>query len=352
MVIKVLEDNSIMKRVTIYDIAKEVGVSAATVSRAISGNGYVSNKNKSEIMALVDKYNFRPNTFAQNLQSGYTKTIGFIVPHIGNMYFANVYYEFEKWASHHGYMTILLNSKGDYETESKLLYDLKEKHVDGIVMMGGRVDSYELAEEYLNEINDIRKVIPFVICGPEAKRLGCSGVYIDDASGIENLLYHLKEEGYHRICLIGGGDEYYPSYIKKESAYKYGKKLGLDVSVRWLTGNQVFSYEAGYQGMKILISEGNLPDVVCGINDYVAIGVINAALEEGLKVPEDIAVTGYDNVSICTMTPIQITSVNPRYEYYGKKLFHCLHKLMLENNNIECKTTLIKPELIIRNSTR
>jgi len=350
-VINIFEEPNMTKHITIYDIAEEIGVSAATVSRAISGKGYVSEKNKAQIMDLVNKYNFRPNTFAQNLQSGFTKTIGYIVPHIGNMYFANVYYEFEKWASSHGYMTILLNSKGVYDIESKLLSSLVEKHVDGIVMMGGRIDASGLNDKYIKEINNIRKLVPFVSCGAEAERFGCSGIYTDDEKGVEELLTFLRSRGYHRICFIGGGDEYYPSYIKKRSAYRIGERLGLDVQVRWLTGNEVFSYTAGYEGMKILLSEGSRPEVVCGINDYVALGAINYAIEAGLRVPEDIAVTGFDDDSICTMTPVHITTISPRYEYFGKKTFNSLHKLIQNKEGSQNKTSLIKPELVIRNST-
>lgn len=347
-----MEETRASKNITIYDIAKEVGVSAATVSRAISGRGYVSEKNKTQILSLVNKYNFRPNTFAQNLKSGYTKMIGFIVPHIGNMYFANVYYEFEKWASSHGYMTILLNSKSDYEIESNLLKALIEKHVDGIVMMGGRIDARNLPEEYIKEINEIRKQVPFVTCGAKAERFGCSGIYTDDEKGVEELLVFLKNRGYHRISFIGGGDEFIPSYIKKQSALNLGEKLGLNVSVRWLTGNEVFNDTAGYEGMKILLNENPRPEVVCGINDYVAMGAINAVVEAGLRIPEDIAITGFDDVSIATMTPVHITTVSPRYEYFGKKVFSSLHKMIQNKTEIHSKMTLIKPELMIRNSTR
>lgn len=347
-----MEEQNKTKLITIYDIANEAGVSAATVSRAISGRGYVSEKNKTIITELVNRYNFRPNTFAQNLQSGFTKMVGFVVPHIGNMYFADVYFEFEKWASTHGYMTILLNSKGDYELESKLLNSLVEKRVDGIVMMGGRLDAVNLEDKYIKEIDELRKAIPFVSCSAKSERFGCHGVYTDDDNGVEVLLHHLQLKGYKRICLIGGGDEYYPSYIKKKSFQHYGEKLGLEVTVRWLTGNDVFSYSAGYDGMKILLKESKLPEVVCGINDYVAVGAINAALEAGIRIPEDMAITGFDNVSICTMMPIHVTTVSPRYEYFGKKVFSNLSKLIQNKDNNIAKTTMIKPELIIRNSTR
>lgn len=347
-----MEELSKTKLITIYDIANKAGVSAATVSRAISGRGYISEKNKTIIMELVNKYNFRPNTYAQNLQSGFTRMVGFVVPHIGNMYFADVYYEFEKWASSHGYMTILLNSKGDYELESRLLSSLIEKRVDGIVMMGGRLDAVNLDDKYIKEIDELRRLVPFVSCSAKSERFGCHGIYTDDEHGVEALLLYLHSKGYRKICMIGGGDEFYPSYIKQKSAQHYGEKLGLAVSVRRLTGNDVFSYSAGYDGMRILLQENNLPEVICGINDYVAVGAINAALEAGIRIPEDVAITGFDNVSISTMIPIHVTTVSPRYEYFGKKVFSNLQKLILNKDKSIAKTMMIKPELIVRNSTR
>jgi len=347
-----LDEQTRSKSITIYDIAKEAGVSSATVSRAISGKGYVSETKKIQILDLVEKYNFSPNTFAQNLKTGFTKTIGFIVPHIGNMYFASVYYEFEKWASSHGYMTILLNSKGDYEVESKLLYSLKEKRVDGIVMMGGRMDAVELSEEYIREIREIKDLIPFVSCATMAERFGCAAVYTDDGKGVELLMTHLKSKGYNSIYMFGGGDEFYPAYLKKKYAYEFGKKLGMKVTVNWLTPNMNFDYRSGYIGMKMLLEKPLEAEVFCGVNDYVAVGARDAALEAGLRVPEDIAFVGFDDIGEETVLPTHITSVSPCYDVFGKKVFTTLHKIMQDKKPHDMKTSLIKPELKLRKSTK
>ncbi len=347
-----LDEQARTKPITIYDIAKEAGVSSATVSRAISGKGYISENKKLQILDLVEKYNFRPNTFAQNLKSGFTKTIGFIVPHIGNMYFASVYYEFEKWASSHGYMTILLNSKGDYEVESKLLYSLKEKRVDGIVMMGGRMDAVELSDDYIREISEIKDLIPFVSCAAKSERFGCASVYTDDGKGVELLMTHLKSKGYNSFYMIGGGDEFYPAYLKKKYALEIGKKLDMKVNVNWLTPGMHFDYRAGYNGMKMLLEKPLEADVICGVNDYVAVGARDAALEAGLRVPEDIAFVGFDDIGIGTVLPTHITSVSPCYDIFGKKVFTSLHKIMQDNKPQDMKTTLIRPELKLHESTK
>ena len=105
------------KRITIYDIAAEVGVSASLVSRVVSGKGSVSDKTRKKIQDVIDKYDFRPNAMARGLQKSRTRMIGFMIPHIGNEYFSNVYYEFEKHASENGFMTILYKGKNDRGTE-------------------------------------------------------------------------------------------------------------------------------------------------------------------------------------------------------------------------------------------
>lgn len=341
-----------MRQVTIYDIAQEAGVSSATVSRAISGKGYVSAKKRESIMQLVDKYNFKPNTFAQSLKNGFTKTIGFIVPHIGNMYFANVYYQFEKKASEHGYLTMLLNSNGEYETESQLFQSLMLKKVDGIVMMGGRVDSVQLEDCYIKELREIGKQLPIVLCSGKADRFECSGVYTDDNKGVELLLNHLKEEGCQKICFIGGADKFFPSYDKKTSAYKYGKKLKLEVEVKWITKVEMYNFKAGYESMNQMISEGYKPDAVCGVNDYVAAGAMRAAITAGFKVPEDIVFAGFDDIDLCqTQSPL-LTSVSPRYESFGRKVFHSLEKLMQGKEVSKTTPVLVRPEIIIRESTK
>lgn len=341
----------IVQQITIYDIAQEAGVSSATVSRAISGKGYVSAQKREVIMQLVEKYNFRPNTFAQSLKSGFTRTIGFIVPNIGNMYFANVYYEFEKKASEHGYLTMLLNSNGDYETESRLFQSLLLKNVDGVVMMGGRVDAVTLDDYWIHEIRELGSKLPIVMCGGLAARFECPGVYTDDNRGVELLLVLLKEQGCRSVCFIGGSDRFYPSYSKRESAIRCGKKLGLNVDIRWVEDGPMYNYQAGIEGMQKLLAEGIRPDAICGANDYVAAGAMRAAVQAGLKVPEDLLIAGFDNVDICTIQTPLLTSVSPRYESFGRKTFKSLEKLIQGKEVSRTTATLVRPEVIEREST-
>jgi len=338
------------KRVTIYDIAKEAGVSTATVSRAISGKGYVSEETKKKIFALVDKYKFQPNTFAQNLQLGFSKTIGFIVPHIGNMYFASVYYEFEKWASLNGYMTILLNAKNEREMETRLLQSLREKQVDGIVIMGGRIDEVNLDKRYIKEINDLNKLVPCVLCSEMADRFECSGVYVNDKIGIRLLLEHLYSKGYRNIYMIGGSNSIVPSYLKKQYAIQIASELNITINTEKAVQSS-FDYESGYRDMLALLQEKKYPDAVLCINDYVAIGALKALNERGLRVPQDIAVTGYDNVGESFLVSPKITTINPNYPVYGKKVFDCLQDLIVNPTSSKHETLLLVPELVVRDST-
>jgi len=339
-----------MKKITIYDIASETGVSAATVSRAISGNGYVAGEKKERIMELVDKYNFVPNTFAKNLQAGYTKTIGFIVPNVVNQYFAYVYYEFEKIASEQGYMTILLNSQGEHEIESKILNNFLLQNVDGVVMMGGRVDVIDVSKEDIIEIQEYSKKVPVVLCGRATGRFMSNGVYTNDDRGVEMLLAHLKDRGHRDIFFIGGNDKFYPSYDKKVSAYKYGEKMGLNVRVDRLS-EETFNYKAGVDSMKVLLEREELPDAICGINDGAAVGAMNAAIQAGIKVPGAIAFAGFDYTDACRNNLVELTSVSPRYEYFAKRVFRRLEQLIRNEGEGGHTLELFKPELVVREST-
>lgn len=348
--VRSMED--IVQQVTIYDIAQEAGVSSATVSRAISGKGYVSAEKRAVILKIVEKYNFRPNTFAQSLKSGYTKTIGFIVPNIGNMYFANLYYEFEKKASEHGYLTMLLNSNGDYETESRLFRSLLEKNVDGIIMTGGRLDAVQLEEKWIQEVQELSARLPIVMCGGLAARFECPGVYTDDTKGVELLLELLKKQGCQSVCFIGGSNRFFPSYSKKESALRFGKKMGMEIEVHWEKEGPMFNYEAGFLKMRELLTQKIYPDAVCGANDYVAAGAMKAAIQAGLRVPQDILIAGFDDVDICKIQTPLLTSVSPRYESFGRKTFKSLEKLMQGKEISRTAAVLVRPEVIARESTK
>lgn len=345
-----MEQEKVNKKVTIYDIAEEAGVSSATVSRTISGNGYVSDKNRKKVMQLVDKYNFQPNQFARNLKSGLTKCIGFIVPHIGNMYFSSVYYAFEKYAATKGYLTFLCNGRDDRKLESNIFSSLMQKQVDGIVIMGGRADAMNLEDFFKEEMQSLGETIPLVLCCQNADKVGCMGVHVDDNYGIDILMKYLKEKGCSELAFFGGSPNIIPSYIKKEAVLASAKKYDLELRKDYMV-ECGFGYEEGFYWIQKVLKRDNIPQTICCVNDYVAAGVINGMLDMGVNVQGKIAVTGYDNVEVSEISHPKITTINPRYKEYGKQIFNVMEGLIMSKKVVETKVHLIEPELIVREST-
>lgn len=337
------------RNITIYDIAKEAGVSASVVSRAISGNGSVSPKSRLIIEQLVEKYNYTPNALARGLQKSKTKTLGFMVPHIGNQYFSSVYYEFEKVAAEHGYMTLLCNGKGDFETESLVLKGFMEMRVEGIVIMGGRADIMSLDQAHIDEIKNLNKKIPCVICSPKADRFGCIGVHGDEYKGIRKLIRHIFEQGYKSIGILSGCDDVYQSHIKKKYILEAAKEQGIIIKKEWIIPSS-YDADSGRKSMEQLLKQQDLPEMVICMNDHVAIGAVNEALEWGLSIPGDIGIAGYDGVEVSRLSRPSITTVASDYVTYGKILFDGM-KAILEGNHYE-PLHLIEPEVIIRESTK
>ncbi|NLK75092.1 MAG: LacI family transcriptional regulator [Clostridiales bacterium] len=336
------------KNITIYDIAREAGVSASLVSRVISGNGSVSEKNRMKIQKLIDKYNFRPNAIARGLQKSRSRMIGFVLPHISTEYFSSTYYEFEKRASKAGYMTILCNGKSDPEVESKILRTLEETRVEAIIFMGGRADLIGVEDEYIDELRKVNKSIPCIVCSSRAEMFDCIGIHGDDYIGVNKLMAHLAQQGYKSLAILGGTDQSHPSKVKKQYFKEAAIRYGMEIRNEWIIGNS-FNPEDGAEAMKQLLKQSHIPEVACCINDHVAVGAINVALDAGLVIPDDIAITGYDGVEASILSRPHITTVCPNYSEYGETIFQAMTALM-EGREFE-KLTLIEPEIIIRSSS-
>ena len=339
------------KRITIYDIAAEVGVSASLVSRVVSGKGSVSDKTRKKIQDVIDKYDFRPNAMARGLQKSRTRMIGFMIPHIGNEYFSNVYYEFEKHASENGFMTILYNGKNDRGTEQKILKVFDEMRVEAAVIMGGNADAVAINEEYAGAVSSLNRQVPCIICSEQAEKFGCTGVHIDTEKKARLVAEHLYKKGYRTAGILGGAASgnwcRYPTTRMYEEFQRYAREYGIEVRQEWIHGVSYDEWD-GEEAMKKLLENRELPRAVCCINDHVACGAMLAAQDAGLSIPRDIAVVGSDNVRIARMTRPSLTTVAVDFEQMGKLIFD---RIMEKGNKNKPRLHLIDPVLIERDST-
>ena len=339
--------------ITIYDIASEAGVSPATVSRVINGTARVSIKKAKIINDLIDKYDFRPSAIARSLLKKESKTVGVILPHIENPFFATLYIEIESRAMLYGYTTILCNSKygtfgADFEQESSYLNLLIDRQVDGIIFAGGRANETKVISSIVQEMNRINAKVPIVLVNGMIRGSNCSVVRSAEGEGILQAVTHLADHG-HRVLAFVGGMSNITSTVEKTKAFKETcQSLNLPFRPSWISLGS-FDVESGLELAEKILSAPDRPTAIIAVNDLVAIGVMRKALAMGLKIPEDVAVIGFDDTYLCNIVSPSLTSVSHNLKEIAKK---AVEELLFGNGKGSAsKETIIRAELIIRESS-
>lgn len=335
------------KNITIYDIAKEAGVSASTVSRVISGNVAVSKDAEKRVRKAIEKYQFVPNAMAKGLKEKRSKVIGVIVPDIKNPYFSSLFYEFQIRAIQEDFMVFLCNTYEDPQIELRMLHALMNKQVEAMVIIGGALDYKSCDKAYIKELQAISKKIPLVIT-THTTLLDCIRVVNDDKKCMELLVTHLAQKGYQKIALIGGNNNVIPSYDRRRYFLQYIEENKLITRKEWMIDGG-FSIEDGIKLMKELHQSKEQPDAVCGINDLVALGVLKFAHEQNMKIPEDIAVMGCDGIALGETSYPSLSTIATPYSVFGEEIIGSI-LLALQDKTYK-RLMSIDMNLIARQST-
>ena len=338
-----------MRQITIYDIAKEANVSVATVSRVLNGTAPVRKSTREKVEALIQNYNFQPNGMARSLLKNETGIIGLIVPDLTNPFYPEVFAGAEHAAHQLGYTFLLSNSIGDYAKESDYLHLMREKRVDGILFMGGRVNLKQCEPHLAQELEQVASVVPTVLVNGAIRNSSLVSVLTDEGAGTALAVQHLIELGHRDIAFLGGESHMSTAAIKLRAYRKVLKDAGLKLLPEWQLLDS-FSIDSGKRQMKQLLSLTNRPTAVVCVNDYNAIGAIKAAVEGGLNVPEDISVVGFDDIPLAHHFIPELTTVSQQANDLGQTAVEIL-KLMMEGQKVK-KQYMLEPHLVVRQSTR
>lgn len=336
------------KVITIYDIAKEAGVSAATVSRVLTNSANVRKEKKQRVLELIEKYNFRPNAMARSLSDTKSKVIGIIAADVRNPYYADMFVACEMAALRAGYTVMLCNSLGEQAQEEKQLEKLQEKRVDVIIQMGGRVDDLVSNETYVEKVNQLMNSIPVVVTG-KLDGTQCYQVQIDAMKCIDLLMEHLIELGHKEIALIGGRMDVLSTFEKFQ---RYKQNLGkyqIPFREELVAEDGGYDYESGYNHMNKMLDRGIRPTAVIAINDFAAVGIVRSIQEHGLCIPQDISVVSYDNTYVSELLSPKLTTTDYNYESYGERLIETA-VAAVEGKEMP-KIQLLPPTLIVRESS-
>lgn len=291
--------------VTIKDVARLAGVSISTVSRTINGTGYVKPGTREKVEKAVRELGYSPNHVARSLSTGTTKIIGAVLPDISNPFFPTLARGIDDAVSAQGYTLIICNTDGDEAQEEKAVNVLIEKRVDGILFVGGST----IASSLLKRAGEM---VPIALIDREVQDVSCDKVIVDNYRGAYDMTQYLLSRGYRKIAFISG-----PSHLSTSKAREKGfldcltRKTGCDKAPRFVGD---FKYDTGYSLAREIIRMGLGIDCLFCANDLMALGAMRFFLDSGLKVPEDIAVAGFDDIPISSLVRPSLTTVSqPAY---------------------------------------
>lgn len=328
--------------VTIYDVAREAGVSMATVSRVVNNNPNVKPQTRKKVFEAIERLGYRPNAVARGLASKKTTTVGVVIPDISNSIFAEVARGIEDIANMYHYNIILCNADKKKEKEIRVINTLLEKQVDGLVFMGGAV-----TDEHIQAFRT--STVPIVLCATTDESLQFPSVDIDHEGAAMDAVQELIRAGHQRIALIGGSLQDPSIGYARYAGYKKAlEQAGIPFREEYVRiGN--YRYESGMETMEYFLELKERPTAVFAVTDEMAIGAIHRIQDFGLRVPQDISVISVDNTHMAAMVRPQLTSVaQPMYDI-GAVSMRLLTKLM-KNETVDTSRVILPHRLIARQS--
>lgn len=338
-----------MKNVTIHDVAALAGVSVGTVSAVINRKDTVSKGTRERVMQAVSDLNYRPSAAARRrLKTPAEKSIGLVVKEVHNTYFADIFVGAQQAANAHGYGLIVVSSERVYQLEHRLVELLVAKDIDGLIINPLLDDETDLS--HLFELK--RRNIPFVLL-ESLRGLQASMVDVDNVAASKEAVEYLISAGHKRIVHFAG-----PRYSMHSDERIEGVRRAFSAQ-RLVFGDDDLVHsgarlEDGYRsGIAYFRTRTeDRPTAVTCYNDLVAVGLMRALRELGLRVPEDVSVVGYDDIDMASYGVVPLTTVRVPKEEMGRKAAEILIRNLESVNKGKIEKVYLHAELVVRASTR
>ena len=327
--------------VTIYDVAREAGVSMATVSRVVNGNKNVKENTRKKVLEVIERLDYRPNAVARGLASKRTTTVGVVIPDITNTYFAALAKGIDDIAEMYKYNIVLANSDEDDEKEVAVVNTLFSKQVDGIIFMG-----YHLTEKIRSEFS--RSRTPVVLAGTVDVEHQLPSVNIDYKNATADAVRHLLKRNKKIAFVSGPLVDDINGKIRLVGYKEALKEAGVNYS-EGLVFESKYRYDDGYALAERLVSSKATAAIVTG--DELAAGLLSGLADHGVSVPEDFEIITSDDSQIARYTRPNLTTIaQPLYDL-GAISMRMLTKIM-HKEELEEREVLLPHGLTERKSTR
>jgi len=336
------------KRVSIKDIAEATGVSHPTVSRALRSEGRMSDQTRTRILDAARTMGYTPSLVARGLVMQRTNTIGLVVTNFADPFHSEVARGVEDEAVLHQFSVYIASSKVDAKRELEVVRAFQGRQVDGIIVSSSRV-----GDQYADLLQETG--VPIVLVNNHADGTNIYAVYHDDYTGAYTVAQHLIDCGYRRIAYLGNGRAGRANTERKRGWGDILRRAGLPAEVKVLGSNG--RLQGGGAGVAPLLDEAKRlwnawPDAIMCYNDTMAIGVLRELHGRGIQVPEDIALTGYDDIEISGYVQPPLTTWHqPRYEL-GREAMRMVLALLNSTDPDEVpNVVLLTGQLVVRAST-
>lgn len=329
-------------RVTIKDVAKAAGVSVATASRAVGGYGYVSEKTREKVLKAAKDLSYRPHAVAKSMVTGVTQVIGFVVGDIKNPFFASLAGEIDDVISSEGYNLIIYTTDENIEKEKRAVESLIERQVDGLIIAPASCREYS----HINALTEMD--IPLVIIDRMIKDLKADTIVAQNEEGAYEATSYLIKKGHDNIGFLSdsfditSNAERLAGYIRALNEHN----IAVDESLI-KEGN--YSVKDGYRNAAILINNRKRPSAIFASNNLMTEGLLLAAKDMKIDIPEELAVIGFDDLEWYQLICPQVSVVRqPIHEIGNIAAKYLLQRI--DKNRIPYRITRLNTELIIRES--
>lgn len=322
---------------TIRDVAKAAGVSVATVSRALNGADKVLPETRQRIQDVARELRFTPSGAARSLITKRTDTIGALLPDLHGEFFSELIRGIDQAARARGLHLLVSSSHGDADEAARALRAMNGR-VDGLLVMTPHADA-----DFLNR--NLPGSVPAVLIHTGAESPGHARFVVDNFGGARAITRHLAASGRKRIAFISG-----PAGNDEAAERLRGYRAGLKPGTKELLFDGDFSEASGWSAGRKLVQLKPRPDAIFAANDMMAVGCLSALAEAGLRVPDDIALAGFDDIPIARYVTPALTTVRVPIATLGATALDALAKAVEAPGSSLATTTVLPVELVVRRS--
>lgn len=326
---------------TIYDVAKAAGVSIATVSKVVNQTGNISEKTRKRVLRIMEELQYQPSVVASALTGKKTSTFGLLLSNIANPFFAEAARFLEDEARAAGYSIVMCSTDNEDERSVNYLSLLQRKQVDGMIIACHFTD-WSLLHPYL------ATETPVILFSKDVPSLNVHTVTVDDHQGGYQAIEYLIAKGHREIGIVA---ETGPSGEHRiRGGQQAMKEAGISWRSEWITNVQS-SIQDGYNGARHMLEHSERPSAIFACNDMLAVGVLQAAQDLGLQVPNDLSIIGFDDTLLSQIVQPRLTTIS---QPISDMAHHTIQLLLRHANtpDISKQKVIFQPKLIEGRSTQ